>query len=124
MAGEGDAEIEIICIRQLFIKKKSENQSWAQFPERVAEDQCHRTGLIRKTVAPALDAKKLTTTTAIAASTDATTLLRTWPCNLCHPSKPSSVTTTSSSKMGTNINLCMSSIPNQSLISGHLIGRN
>lgn len=31
----------------------------------------------KKTVAPALDAKKLTTTTAIAANTDATTLLRT-----------------------------------------------
>lgn len=102
----------------------SENQSWIQVPERVAKDQCHRTGLIIKNVAPALDAKKLTTATAITASTDATTLLRPWPCNLCHPSNPSSFTTTCSSKMGTNTILCKSLTPNQSLISGHLIGRN
>ena len=49
----------------------------AHFPETVAQDKCHRTGLIRKTVAPELDAKKLTTATATAASIDATTLLRT-----------------------------------------------
>lgn len=78
MAGEGDAEIEIICIRQLFIKKKSEKSSLSSVSRKeLPRTNATELALIKKTVAPALDAKKLTTTTAIAANTDATILLRT-----------------------------------------------
>lgn len=42
------------------LEKGKETNFEAQFPEAITQDQCHRIRLIRKTVAPALDANKLT----------------------------------------------------------------